>query len=89
MESLVEQPMVMSYHDFTPSSATPLGIPDNMIRISCGIENGEDLIADLEQALKACSVQMCNSPTTCVPFFAVRQVEARKYIWIFVRYDNR
>jgi cystathionine beta-lyase/cystathionine gamma-synthase len=30
-----------------------LGIPDNMIRLSCGIENTEDLIADLQQALEA------------------------------------
>ena len=52
VESLVEQPMVMSYHDFTPEQRHALGIPDNMIRISCGIENGEDLIADLEQALR-------------------------------------
>ncbi len=29
------------------------GIPDNMIRLACGIENTEDLIADLSQALQA------------------------------------
>lgn len=51
VESLVEQPMVMSYHDFNAEQRRAVGIPDNMIRISCGIENGEDLIADLEQAL--------------------------------------
>ena len=28
------------------------GIPDNMIRLSCGIENAEDLMADLKQALE-------------------------------------
>ncbi len=52
VESLVEQPMVMSYHDFAPEQRRALGIPDNMIRIACGIENGEDLIADLKQALE-------------------------------------
>jgi cystathionine gamma-synthase len=52
VESLVEQPLVMSYHDFTPEQRAALAIPDNMIRISCGIENSEDLIADLGQALE-------------------------------------
>ena len=32
--------------------AQRFGIPDNMIRLSCGIENAEDLIADLKQALE-------------------------------------
>jgi cystathionine gamma-synthase len=53
VESLIEQPIVMSYHDFTPEQRRAVGIDDNMIRLSCGIENAEDLIADLEQALCA------------------------------------
>jgi len=52
VESLIEQPIVMSYHDFTPLQRRAVGIPDNMIRIACGIENPEDLIADLKQALE-------------------------------------
>jgi cystathionine gamma-synthase len=51
-ESLIEQPIHMSYHDFTPEARRAMGIPDNMIRLSCGIENSEDLIADLKQALE-------------------------------------
>ena len=35
----------------TPEDRERFGIPDNMIRLSCGIENTEDLIADLRQAL--------------------------------------
>ena len=42
----------MSYHDFSPEQRRALGIPDNMIRIACGIENSEDLMADLKQALE-------------------------------------
>ena len=53
VESLVEQPLILSYYEFTPEQRRALGIPDNMIRLSCGIENTEDLIADLEQALHA------------------------------------
>ena len=50
VESLIEQPIVMSYHGHTPEQRRAVGIPDNMIRLSCGIENPEDLIADLRQA---------------------------------------
>jgi cystathionine gamma-synthase len=52
VESLIEQPIVMSYHDFTPEARRAVGISDNMIRLACGIENPEDLIADLKQALE-------------------------------------
>ncbi|MBL9124544.1 MAG: aminotransferase class I/II-fold pyridoxal phosphate-dependent enzyme [Planctomycetaceae bacterium] len=51
VESLIEQPLVMSYFECTPEDRQRFGIPDNMIRLSCGIENSEDLIADLAQAL--------------------------------------
>ena len=52
VESLIEQPMVMSYHSFTKEQREAVGIRDNMIRLACGIENPEDLIADLAQALE-------------------------------------
>ncbi|MFO0816661.1 MAG: aminotransferase class I/II-fold pyridoxal phosphate-dependent enzyme [Pirellulales bacterium] len=52
VESLIEQPLVMSYLDYTPEQRIGFGIYDNMIRLSCGIENAEDLIADLAQALE-------------------------------------
>lgn len=52
VESLIEQPIVMSYHDFTPEQRRAVGIADNMIRVACGIENPEDLIEDLGQALE-------------------------------------
>jgi cystathionine gamma-synthase len=51
VESLIEQPLVMSYYECTPEERRRYGIPDNMIRLACGIENAEDLIADLAQAL--------------------------------------
>jgi cystathionine gamma-synthase len=52
VESLIEQPLVMSYYECTPAERERFGIPDNMIRLSCGIENPEDLVADLAQALQ-------------------------------------
>lgn len=53
VESLIEQPLVMSYYKLTPEQRAQFGIPDNMIRLSCGIEDAEDLIADLDQALSS------------------------------------
>jgi cystathionine gamma-synthase len=53
VESLIEQPLVMSYYQCTAEERRSYGISDNMIRLACGIENPEDLIADLAQALEA------------------------------------
>jgi cystathionine gamma-synthase len=52
VESLVEQPTVISYWDQTPEERARIGIRDNLIRYSCGIEDADDLIADVEQALE-------------------------------------
>jgi cystathionine gamma-synthase len=52
VESLIEQPLIMSYYETPADDRRRFGIPDNMIRLSCGIENAEDLIADLQQALE-------------------------------------
>ena len=52
VESLIEQPLLMSYYTQTPEDRVRFGIPDNMIRMACGIEDTQDLIDDLEQALQ-------------------------------------
>jgi cystathionine gamma-synthase len=51
VESLVEQPTIVSYWDKTPSERAELGIRDNLVRYSCGVEDTDDLIRDIEQAL--------------------------------------
>ncbi len=51
VESLIEQPLVMSYWNYSPAERAAFGIPDTMIRLACGIEDSADLIADLAQAL--------------------------------------
>ncbi len=51
VESLIEQPMVMSYFNYAPEDRAKFGISDNMIRLACGIEDTDDLIEDLQQAL--------------------------------------
>ena len=50
VESLIEQPTVVSYWDQGPEKRAALGIKDNLIRFSCGIEDVEDIWADMEQA---------------------------------------
>ena len=51
VESLIEQPLVMSYWNYSPAERATFGISDNMIRLACGIEDSADLIADLAAAL--------------------------------------
>ncbi|MEM1225780.1 MAG: aminotransferase class I/II-fold pyridoxal phosphate-dependent enzyme [Planctomycetota bacterium] len=52
-ESLIEQPLIMSYFNYSAQQRRAFGIADNMIRFSCGIEDADDLIEDLDQALAA------------------------------------
>jgi len=50
-ESLAEHPFTMTHAELTPEEKSRACITDRMIRLSIGVENHEDLIADLEQAL--------------------------------------
>ncbi|CAK9238577.1 unnamed protein product [Sphagnum jensenii] len=52
-ESLVEQPTIISYWDQTPAERAKLGIKDNLVRFSCGIEDSEDIFHDILQSLDA------------------------------------
>ena len=52
-ESLVEHPAIMTHASLTEESREALGISDTLIRLSVGIEDADDLIEDLDQALKA------------------------------------
>ncbi len=51
VESLVEQPTIISYWDQPPSERARIGIADNLVRFSCGIEDIEDILSDFKQAL--------------------------------------
>lgn len=54
-ESLAELPVVMTHASVPPHERLKLGITDNLIRLSVGIEDAEDLVQDLDQALKKMS----------------------------------
>lgn len=50
-ESLINQPALMSYFALTTQERQEIGMHDNLVRYALGIEDAEDLIADLAQAL--------------------------------------
>jgi cystathionine gamma-lyase len=51
VESLVDHPAIMTHASVPPETRATLGISDNLVRLSVGIEDGDDLINDLDQAL--------------------------------------
>jgi cystathionine gamma-lyase len=53
VESLIEHPALMTHSQLAPERRQALGIGDGLIRISAGIEDVEDLVGDLEQAMGA------------------------------------
>jgi cystathionine gamma-lyase len=52
VESLAEHPAIMTHASIPPARRQALGIDDGLVRLSVGIEHADDLIADLEQALR-------------------------------------
>ena len=53
VESLIDHPATMTHASIPPDVRAAMGIGDDLIRLSVGIEDVSDLIADLEQALAA------------------------------------
>jgi cystathionine gamma-lyase len=51
VESLIENPAIMTHGSVPAEHRKKLGIDDNYCRLSCGIENIDDLIKDLDKAL--------------------------------------
>jgi cystathionine gamma-lyase len=51
VESLIEHPGIMTHASIPAETRAGLGISDGLVRLSCGIEDTDDLIADLKQAL--------------------------------------
>ncbi len=57
VESLVDHPAIMTHASVPPAQRAALGISDTLIRLSVGIEHPDDLIDDLDHALKAAHVK--------------------------------
>jgi methionine-gamma-lyase len=54
VDSLIQHPASMTHAIYTPEARAHAGITDGLIRLSVGIEDEEDIIHDLDHALKAC-----------------------------------
>ena len=52
VDSLVSEPRFTSHAHLSPEGRANVGIPDGFLRLSIGIESAQDLIADIEQALR-------------------------------------
>ncbi|MEO6208577.1 MAG: PLP-dependent aspartate aminotransferase family protein [Gemmatimonadaceae bacterium] len=53
LETLVSEPRFSSHEHLSAEERAAIGIPDGFLRISVGIEDPDDIIADLDQALRA------------------------------------
>ncbi|MBK7400297.1 MAG: aminotransferase class I/II-fold pyridoxal phosphate-dependent enzyme [Myxococcales bacterium] len=53
VDTLVEQPAIMSYYEMTPEQRAAAGISDDLIRLAVGIEDEADVLADVQRALEA------------------------------------
>lgn len=52
VESLIEHPAIMTHASIPPEQRAAIGIDDGLVRLSVGVEDVNDLLADLEQALR-------------------------------------
>jgi methionine-gamma-lyase len=52
-ESLAEHPQTMTHADVSPEDKIAMNITEKLVRLSIGVENYQDLINDVEQALTA------------------------------------
>ena len=53
VESLIGHPATMTHASVPPEMRRAMGLTDGLVRLSVGIEDVEDLVADLDQALVA------------------------------------
>lgn len=53
VETLIEQPALMSFYELTTEQRLAIGIKDELVRLSVGIEDADDIIADLRRGLDA------------------------------------
>ncbi|MEO7985295.1 MAG: cystathionine gamma-synthase [Gemmatimonadales bacterium] len=53
VESLVGHPATMTHASVPPVMRQAMGLTDSLVRLSCGVEDSDDLLADLDQAFAA------------------------------------
>jgi cystathionine gamma-synthase len=71
VESLVGQVALVSYYELSSEERAEIGISDTLVRYAVGIENADDLVADLAQALDktfGTTTLLTSSPSELLPF---------------------
>jgi len=53
VETIICSPATTSHEKISPAERAELGISDSLLRLSVGIEDADDLIADIDSALAA------------------------------------
>jgi cystathionine beta-lyase/cystathionine gamma-synthase len=53
VETLISHPATMTHASFPEEERSRLGVTPGLVRVSVGIENAEDILADIDQALEA------------------------------------
>lgn len=93
-ESLVESPSLMTHLSVPEDMRNELGITDNLIRISVGLEDAKDLIEDLQQALtsscnwKKKKIKGAKIHSTCRVQWENFETQNVQYILVEVVLDN-
>ena len=64
VETLIQHPASMTHASMGAEARQQAHISDGLVRLSVGVENVNDVIADLEQALQAAAVETANGPAT-------------------------
>lgn len=59
-ETLAQHPASMTHSTYTPEERAAHGIPEGLVRVSAGLEDAEDLLADVEQALAVAAAGIPN-----------------------------
>jgi cystathionine beta-lyase/cystathionine gamma-synthase len=52
VESLIEHPALMTHASIPPEKRAAIGIDDGLVRLSVGVEHFDDLVGDLDRALR-------------------------------------
>ena len=58
VETLIEQPALMSHYELTPEQRAAIGIRENLVRLAVGIEDEADIREDLERALSTVGIEV-------------------------------
>ena len=67
VETLIEHPASMTHAGMSPGDRRAAGFTDGLVRYSVGIEDVEDLIADLRHALDTVAIPMPTTTAVCTP----------------------